>query len=107
MPSASDEDGGRRQARALRQLAQRQPDVLDGVLDERHRALIAIRLFHRFESSQGEARLAPGLVRREAAAQVVVDVQREMALDLVGELTLAGAVPEEAAQPRQRPRAPL
>ena len=96
------EDGRRRQARALRQLAKGQPDVLDGVLDERHRALIAIRLFHRF-SSQGEARLAPGLVRREPAAQVVVGVQREMALDLGGQLTLAGAVPEEAAQPRQRP----
>jgi hypothetical protein len=97
------DDGGRRQARALRQLAEGQPDVLHGVLDEGHGALIAIRLFHGFESSERDARLAPGLLGREPEPQVVVDVQREMTFDLVREFALAGAVPEEAAQPRQRP----
>ncbi len=99
-----DEDRGDGQARALDQLSQRQPDVLHRVLDDRHRALIAIGLFHGFQSSQRQVRLPAGLVRREPAADVVVDVEGEVALDLVGEGALARrAADDQSGEPRQRP----
>ena len=65
-------------------------------LEHREAAAIAIRLLRALETPQRDHRAAAGFVRGHPGAQVVVDVQLQMAVELRGELVL-GAPPGERA----------
>jgi hypothetical protein len=71
------------------------PHVLQRRLDERQAAAVAVRLLHLLHAAELEHRAAPRLRRVEAGADAVVGGDLEMALQLVRDLAVAPAPPEE------------
>jgi hypothetical protein len=72
-------------------------DVLQRGLDERQDALVAVRFLSLHRSSETEHRLAPRLVGRQAAADVILDEHLEVRIDFAAELGV------EAPRFEQRP----
>jgi hypothetical protein len=52
-----------------------------------------------FDAAEFHDRFSPSLSPRHASAQIVVDVQLEMALHFGGKLAFAGLFVEEVAEP--------
>ncbi len=77
MPTAVTVKPGR-----LDEMTERELQILDEVLQDWRRGLVAVGLSCAVDSAQLQDRLAARLVWRHAGADVVVDVQLEVALEL-------------------------
>ena len=89
----------------LTQRAHAVAHVADQRLERRQAAAIAIRLLGRLDAAERDHRAPPRLGRRHAGAEVVVDVQLQVALDLGRELALGPSIGEHAEQPHATRRA--
>ena len=75
--------------------------VLQSGLEQRDAAAIAVGFLYGLEATECDEGLATGLAGRHPGAQVVVDLQLQMALELVAELLIAPSLverPQEAHQ---------
>ena len=66
----------------LDEMTERELQILDEVLQDRRRGLIPVGLPRPVDSAKLQDRLTARLVRRHACADVVVDMQLEVALEL-------------------------
>ena len=65
------------------------------VVEPEERAFVAVELFGPIDAAQREPRGAPGLVRRQAAAAILVLEQGEMRGELAGEVRSPAIGPEQ------------
>ena len=72
-------------------------------VDDRHPALICVRLGRLRQTAQRHQGLASRLLRRHAAPQVVVDVQLEVRRQLFVELASTAGAADHAGQSTQPP----
>ena len=93
-----------REARILHEHASADLQVEPEGLEAGQAAAIAMGFSGAGNTADPDERLAARLVRSHAGADVVVGVQIDVALQLVGEVPLAGAGPNEAGDSRP-PRA--
>ncbi len=96
-----DEHGREGEAGAPAKLARREAQVLPAALDHRQRGPIVVRLTGRTDTAQLQHGLAAGLGLVHTRAQVVVDVQLQVALELVDELAIAAVAANGTREPPQ------
>ena len=78
-------------------------EVASQRLDQRDAAPVAVGLLGLLDAAKRDQRLPPRLAGRHAGAQVVVDVQLQVAGELFVELALTARTAEERSQ-REPPR---
>ena len=98
------EDGREGEGGSATKAAQRVRHIAEGLIDDRHAAAIAIRLFRRLEPAKLQDGVAARLVGRHAGPDAGVDVQLQVALELLGQVGVAMTAPHEVAEP-PHPRA--
>ncbi len=97
-----DDDRGEREAWALDQPSRAVVKITNQGLNHGHPSSIAIRFFGLLDASERDERTTPRFVCGHAEAHVVVDVELQMALELVGELAIGSRRSHEAYQSDQR-----
>ena len=95
-------DRNRRERRVFAQRAESVADVLQRGLDERQAAVVAVRFLNLHRSSETQDGLAPRLIERQTAPDVIVGEHVEMCGHLVLELRVQGSRCEQPMDARER-----
>jgi hypothetical protein len=92
----------RRHARGPLDPPPRFSEVAPQRIDQRQATAIPIALLGLIQTAEGEQGLPPRLGGGQTGADVVLDVEVEVALQLVGQITIAVRSGEQAQEPRHR-----
>ena len=98
-PEGEDQEHAGREPGALAEAARGVAEILQGGVDDRDAAPVAVLFGDALDAAKGQDRLPPGLLGREARALVVVGVHAQVRLDFVGEVAVAPRAVEHARRP--------
>ena len=76
-----------REARVAREAADREPEILEELLHKRQPPLVAQPFLRLVHAAEGQGRVPSCLEQAHAGADVVVDVELQVTVQLVGELS--------------------
>ena len=102
MPSASVTSAAVRECRRPHERAPAVAKVLQGGFEPRHPALLAVDFLHRCDSSEMPIGGAPRLIRRQAAAHVLLGHHVEVKLHLVVQIAIERSLSDQAGNPGEQ-----
>ena len=95
---AERQDGGHRERWTFPKDAHGKTEVLSQVVEDRYAAAIAVLFFDLLEPAEADERIAPRGLRRHTGAEIVVDVQLQMTLELRLQIAFVPAGPDHRSQ---------
>jgi hypothetical protein len=101
-PERQRDQGNRRESRAAPEQPSAVPKILNHVVDDADAARIPAFLLRLLDAAEPAQRRAARLIRRHAAGDIRLGLPGEVILDLVVEIAVDAAAPEERSQPERK-----